>query len=65
MEALIVKWNNLNGIEKRAFGDRWITNDSNLESWNKSFEDLSDLKKKRVLSGIENVDKNNLNYVIS
>ena len=48
MENLIKKWNSLNGNQKRSFGDRWITHDTNLDAWNKDFEDLSNLKKKRV-----------------
>lgn len=42
-------WNNLTAQQKRAFGDRFITNNSNLESWNKDFGNLSELKQNRVI----------------
>ena len=64
MENLIKKWNSLNGNQKRAFGDRWITHDTNLGAWNKDFEDLSNLKKKRVLSSIGDIEPKDLNHVV-
>ena len=64
MENLIKKWNSLNGNQKRAFGDRWITHDTNLDAWNKDFEDLSNLKKKRVLASIGDIEPKDLNNVV-
>jgi len=64
MENLIKKWNSLNGNQKRAFGDRWITHDANLDAWNKDFEDLSNLKKKRVLASIGDIEPKDLNHVV-
>ena len=64
MENLIKKWNLLNGNQKRAFGDRWITHDTNLDAWNKDFEDLSNLKKKRVLASIGDIEPKDLNNVV-
>ena len=59
----IKKWNSLTSSQKRAFGDRWITHESNLDAWNKKFEDLSNLKQQRVLANINGIDKRTLNYV--
>ena len=64
MGILIKKWNSLNGNQKRAFGDRWITHDTNLDAWDKDFEDLSNLKKKRVLSSIGDIGPKDLNHVV-
>ena len=64
MENLIKKWDSLNGNQKRAFGDRWIAHDTNLGTWDKDFEDLSNLKKKRVLSSIGDIDPKYLNLVM-
>ena len=47
---IIKKWNELSPLSKRAFGDKWITHESNLEAWNKSFNKLSPLKQKRILN---------------
>ena len=63
MENLIKKWDSLNGNQKRALGDRWITHDTNLGAWDKDFEDLTNLKKKRVLSSIGDIDPKYLNLV--
>lgn len=63
MKNLIEKWNNLSNDQKRAFADRFITHDTNLDAWVKSFENLSKLKKIRVLENIENINPTNLNYV--
>lgn len=46
---IIEKWNNLTPLSKRAFGDKFISNESNLNAWNKSFNQLSDLKQNRIL----------------
>ena len=54
MEAQIKLWNSLSGMQKRAFGDKWITNNSNLNTWNKPFNELSELKKQRVLNSTIN-----------
>lgn len=43
-------WNNLTDNQKISFGDRWITHESNLKAWCKPFEELSELKKQRVIS---------------
>ena len=64
MENLIKKWNSLNGAQKRAFGDSWITHDTNLDAWNKDFEDLSNLKKERVLASIGDIEPKDLNHVV-
>ena len=55
--AKIAKWNNLPDYEKRAMGDHFITHASNLEAWNKPFDELSPLKQKRVLQYIESFSK--------
>jgi hypothetical protein len=49
----IATWDNLPPREKRAMGAHYITHESNLNAWNKPFEQLSKLKQKRVLSYIE------------
>lgn len=64
MEKLIEKWNALNDQQKAAFGDRWITHETNLRSWVKPFEELSELKKKRVLTNIEDIDVNELTNIV-
>ena len=64
MENLIKKWNSLNGDQKRAFGDRWITHDTNLDAWDKDFEDLSNLKRERVLASIGDIEPKDLNLVV-
>lgn len=58
-------WNTLSGMQKRAFGDRFITNHSNLNAWNKPFAELSELKQKAVLNNISEDIIHTLNYVIS
>ncbi|RRT94155.1 hypothetical protein [Empedobacter falsenii] len=63
MKELVSKWNSLTADQKRAFGDRFITHDTNLEAWNKTFEELSELKKTRVLKNIKLINSDNLNYV--
>lgn len=63
MENLINKWNGLNSSQKCAFGDRFITHETNLNAWNKNFDDLSELKKKRVIENIGDINPENLNFV--
>jgi len=57
IEQKIETWNSLPYYEKRAMGDHYITNYSNLEVWNKPFNELSKLKQERVLSYIESFSK--------
>ncbi|WCM42418.1 hypothetical protein MG290_01745 [Flavobacterium sp. CBA20B-1] len=63
-ESLIKDWNNLNDQQKAAFGDRYITHDTNLRAWCKNFEDLSELKKQRVLRDFKEEYKEGLNNLI-
>lgn len=58
-------WNELTAQQKRAFGDRFITNESNLNAWNKDFEDLSELKKRQVMNSLNEKMIHTLNYTIS
>jgi len=62
MKAQIKLWNSLTGMQKKSFGDRWISNDSDLNAWNKPFNELSELKKQRVLKS--SIDVNSLNFTI-
>jgi hypothetical protein len=55
--ASIKIWNNLSSSERIAFGDHYITHESNLHSWDKNFDKLSPLKKKRVLSHVQEFSK--------
>ena len=50
-------WNNLPKREKMAMGDHYITHESDLNAWNKPFDQLSELKKERVLQSIEEFSK--------
>lgn len=50
-------WNNLPDQEKAAFGDMYITHESNLRAWVKDFDLLSQLKKDRVIQSIEGFSK--------
>lgn len=63
MENLINKWDSLTNQQKAAFGDRWITHETNLSAWAKPFDELSDLKKKRVIENIGNIEPEHLNSV--
>lgn len=66
MEKIIKTWNNLTAMRKRAVADRWITNESNLDSWNKDFNNLSELKKKRVVMTLSKIkDLTILDNIIS
>lgn len=53
-EQKISKWNNLTATQKSEFGDRMITHDTNLQAWQKDFNDLSESKKQKILNNIEN-----------
>ena len=57
MENSIKIWDNLSSNEKMSFGERFITHESNLKVWDKLFNDLSELKKQRVISKIESFSK--------
>jgi hypothetical protein len=61
----IQNWDNLPESEKRAMGSHWVTNESNLQSWNKPFDLLSQLKKARILQSIEQFSKLKNHCVIS
>jgi len=63
MENSIKKWNNLNPDQKRAFGDRFITHETNLDAWANDFDSLSELKKKRVIENIGDTNPEHLNFV--
>lgn len=52
-EELILIWDNLHPQEKMAFGDQWISHETNLRAWDKPFSELSPLKRKRVLMSVE------------
>ena len=54
MEANINTWNSLTPMQKRSFGDRLITHESNLNAWNKPFNELSEIKKHRVINSVIN-----------
>ena len=43
------QWDAMTHDQRIAIADRWITNESNLMSWDKSFNELSTLKQKRVI----------------
>lgn len=58
-------WNKLTAQQKRAFGDRFITNESNLNAWDKNFEDLSEFKKRQVKKFLNDEMIHTLNYTIS
>jgi len=64
-QEIITKWNALTDMQKRAFGDRFISHESNLYAWSKLFEDLSEDKKKKVLRALPDTSPETLNYVIS
>ena len=64
MENTIKLWNNLSDQKKVAFGDRYITHETNLRTWCKSFENLSELKKQRVLRDFTEANKHSLNNLI-
>ena len=64
-ETKIQIWNNLPESEKRAMGDHWITNESYLQAWNKPFDQLSQLKKERVLKSIKEFIKIENHCIIS
>jgi hypothetical protein len=57
-------WDKLTSQQKKAFGDRFITHESNLSAWDKNFDELSPLKKCRVINFLPS-DTSTLNYVIS
>jgi hypothetical protein len=46
----INNWNNLSSSEKIRIGDFFITHESNILAWDKSFSDLSPSKQKKVLT---------------
>ena len=43
------QWDAMTHDQRIAIADRWITNESNLTAWDKSFNELSTLKQKRVI----------------
>lgn len=43
------QWNAMSHDERIAIADKWITNESNLSAWDKLFNELSELKQKRVI----------------
>lgn len=64
MEKIELKWDSLTDAQKRAFGDRWVTHESNLNAWAKPYRDLSNFKKSCVDKSILSTDVKTLNYVI-
>lgn len=52
-EEVITKWDGLTATEKMGMGDHMITHESDLNAWNKNFDDLSDGKKEMVIKNIE------------
>lgn len=63
-EKVAEKWNSLTSGQKAAFGDRYITNESNLRAWDKPFNELSYSKKRWIMkSSIEKINPEDLNYV--
>jgi len=64
-ETKIQIWNNLPESEKRAMGDYWITNEQYLQAWNKPWDQLSQLKKERVLKSVEEFSKIENHHFIS
>lgn len=46
------QWNAMSHDERIAIADRWITNESNLSAWDKPFNELSELKQKRVITSL-------------
>jgi hypothetical protein len=64
-QETISKWNLLTDQQKAAFGDRMISGpDSNLRAWCKTFENLSEWKKKSVLKNLPNTEAKYLNNII-
>jgi DNA-binding XRE family transcriptional regulator len=61
---LISIWNRLPSQEKMAFGDTYISHDTNLRAWDKPFNELSPLKQKRVLDSVEDFSKVKFHGVI-
>ena len=59
------KWNSLNAMQKRSFGTRFITHESNLNAWNKPYSELSAWKKVTVDKNLESTSVESLNEVIS
>jgi succinate dehydrogenase flavin-adding protein (antitoxin of CptAB toxin-antitoxin module) len=49
---LIKKWDALSAQQKAEFGNMYITHDTNLRAWCKYFNQLSELKQKRVLDSM-------------
>ena len=64
-ETKIQIWNNLPESEKCAMGDHWITNEQHLQAWNKPWDQLSQLKKERVLKSVEQFSKIENHCIIS
>lgn len=60
----IAIWNDLPAQEKMAFGDRYITHETNLKAWDKEFDKLSPLKQKRVLQSVEQFAKIKNHHVV-
>ncbi len=56
-DELIAIWNELPAQEKMAFGDQWISHETNLKAWDKNFDELSPLKRQRVLQNVEDFSK--------
>ena len=50
-------WNKLSSQEKMAFGNQYITHETNLKAWDKEYKELSPLKQKRVLQSVEEFSK--------
>ena len=46
------QWNAMSHNQRIAIADRWITHESNLMTWDKPFDQLSELKKKRVITSL-------------
>lgn len=63
-DELITIWNELPSQEKMALGDRYITHETNLRAWDKPFEELSPLKRERVLRDIESFSQIKFHNVI-
>lgn len=59
------KWNSLTPMQKRSYGDWFITTETDLNTWNKPFKDLSELKKYRVSKFIMQTSVESLNNLIS
>lgn len=52
-DELVAIWNELPAQEKMAMGSLYITHETNLRAWDKSFHELSPLKQTRVIQSVE------------